>query len=206
MRILIVAACFFSFAALGLGDSPTVTLAGVGSGGVGVTTPVSGLTLSYRLEPTADIAGLTVSVDDFQGPNGSVVTPQVTLDGKAPDAPVAVKQAERPELRIAGSFVYAGDYKSNIVIRIGANRLPSIPVVVTRQWNAIAAQVQMVETARAVRVWGADATVRFTVKETAGRPLTIYEPKITQLALKQGDKKLPRRAITARDSWTRSRT
>ena len=196
MRISIATACFFACAALGLGQNPTVTLAGVGAGGVGLTTPMSIFAFSYRLEPTAPVAGLTVSVDDFQGPNGSVVTPQVTLDGQSPGAAVTVKQSDRPELRIAGTFPSAGDYKSNIVIRMGANRLPSIPVVVTRQWNAIAAQVQMVETARAVRVWGADATVRFTVKETAGRPLTIYEPKITQLALKQGDKKLTQARYT----------
>lgn len=190
MRISIIVACFFGYVALGLGDNPTVTLAGVGAAGVSLTTPVTNFAFSFRLEPSADIAALTVSVDDFQGPNGLVVTPRVTLDGKPPDAAAEVKQADRPELRIAASFPYAGDYKSNLVIRLGANRLPSIPVVVTRQWNAITAQVQMVDTARATRVLNADAAVRFTVKETGGKPLTIYEPKVTQLALKQGDKKL----------------
>jgi len=188
--IIVIATCICALVVYG-DEKPAVGLAGIGLTGVKLTTGVGRFSFSYPLEATADVTALTVAVDDFHGPNDTIVKPDFTLDGKAPNAPVDVKQSDRPVLRISGTFPYAGDYSSNIIITHGGARQASIPVVVTRQWNAIGVQIQLVDTARAEHTWpgsSASATVRFTVKESGGKPLTIYTPKVTQLALKQGDK------------------
>ena len=172
-------------------QKPSVTLAGIGATGAKLTTSSGKFSFSYPLEATADVTGLTVAVDSFHGPNDTTFPATVTLDAKPANTPVDVKQSDRPFLRIAGEFPYAGDYISNIVIRLGDERQASIPVVVTRQWNALGVQVQLVDTVRAAPAWpwlSADATVRFTVKESGGKTVTIYAPKVTQLALKRGDK------------------
>jgi hypothetical protein len=186
---LIIATCTCALMAHG-DQKPAVGLAGIGSAGVKLTTAAGQFSFSFPLEATEDVTGLTVAVDDFHGPSETIVRPEVTLDGKAPNVPVDVKQSDRPVLRIAGTFPYAGDYNGNIIITQGGARQASIPVVVTRQWNAIGVRVQLVDTAQA-ETWpgsSADATVRFTVRENAGKLLTIYTPKVTQLALKRGDK------------------
>jgi len=187
---LIIVTCLCALPAFG-DQKPVVSLAGIGTAGVKLTTAMGQFSFSYPLEAAGDVKGLTVAVDDFHGPNDSVVRPEVTLDGKPANVAIDFKQSERPLLRIAGTFPYAGDYASNIVITQGESRQASIPVVVTRQWNAIGVQVELVDTARATTVLpgsAADATIRFTVKESGGKPLTIYTPKVTELALKRGDK------------------
>src|SRR5579884_205181 len=94
----------------------TVSLPGIGANGVKLTTDVSQFAFSYPLEATGDVKSLTVAVDDFHGPNNSVVTPEVTLAGQPARTAVDVGKSDRPVLRISGTFPYAGDYTSNIVI------------------------------------------------------------------------------------------
>lgn len=190
MRLLVLATCACGLTVYGE-QGPTVGLAGIGQAGVKLTTAAGRFSFSYPLEATADVKTLTVAVDDFHGPNNSLVTPEVALDGRAANIPIDLKQSDRPVLRIAGTFPYAGEYASNIVITQGGTRQPAIPVTVTRQWNAVGVQVQLVDTARGVQGLpgsGVDVAIRFSVKESAGKPVSIYLPKLTQLALKRGDK------------------
>jgi hypothetical protein len=120
-QLIILVICTCAVVAYG-NQKPAVNLAGIGSAGVKLTTAVGRFSFSYPLEATEDVTALTVAVDDFHGPNDTIVRPEVSLDGKAPNVPVDVKQSDRPVLRIAGVFPYAGDYSSNIMITHGGAR------------------------------------------------------------------------------------
>jgi len=114
----------------------------------------------------------------------------VTVDGKRTDSKLNINQLDRPVLRVDGNFPVAGDYQSRIVIFYSGKRWPSIPLIVTRQRNAVSVEIDAVDARRATAFLTADAEIRFFVQENAGHSVSFDTPVLVDFALKEGDKTL----------------
>jgi hypothetical protein len=174
-------------------QTPTVTVVGADpQNGVKLITTSARGRFALPIEASADLAQFHATVDDFRAPDGGTVSVTATLNDQPTDTAIAVKQADRPRLGVAGIFPMAGDYKSNIVLFYGGTRQASIPFTVTRQQNAVSVQIDAVDTAATTRspFSGADVALRFVLKENAGRAVPIYQPVLVNFALKETDKTL----------------
>jgi len=154
-------------------------------------------TFRIPLEPSTDLKDVLVSVDDFVGPDGVVVQPSVTLDSLPANVPMSLKQTDRAILYVSATFATDGDYRSNVVLRHGETRAPSIPFVVTRTRNPGAVDIETVDAVAVGSRRGGSTPVRFVLQEKTGRSVTLDPPVLVNLSRKAADKTPKQASYTA---------
>lgn len=169
--------------------------------GLEFTTPVEDATfrIPLELEGGKGPIAVTIAVDDFIGPDARPIPVEATVEtapGTAVTArtPFELKQVDRPVLRIRGSFPSAGPYRSNVVLFYSETRQPSIALTVKRERNVVSVLIDQIDAVPAIAWRTADATIRFVVRENAGRNVTLDPPMLVQLSRKDGDRS-PKQAI-----------
>jgi len=161
------------------------------NGGVRFTTSVNAVSLPIYLElDQGRVAGLHVDVDNFVGPDGSLVPVTVTLNGAPPSKSIDITQQDRPQVQISATLSVSGSYKSHISLFYSDRRQKSVPITVTRQRNAVPIQIEGLNTVAITR-WFIPPrmTADFVIRETSGQATTLYLPTLVGFALKEGDKK-----------------
>jgi hypothetical protein len=169
-------------------SAQTVTLVGADAQGLKFTTDIEHATFRIPLEPDEEVAGLTVAVDDFVGPDGVVVPATVSLGDAPAQRPLALKPLDRPVLSVSAAFALKGDYRSNVVLTYAGKRAPSVPLLVTRARPVGTVEIEVGGAVDASTLRKGSAAVRFVLQETAGRPVAIDPPRLVNLALKTSDK------------------
>jgi hypothetical protein len=96
---LVARVCLLTVLSSGRLRAATVTLADADVQGLKFVTDVDAATLRIPLETDADVKELSVSVDDFVGPGGTLAPAVLTLGDAPLKGPLALKQLERPVLQ-----------------------------------------------------------------------------------------------------------
>lgn len=169
--------------------SPSIKVVDADASGL-IKLTVSETNSSFRIPleiEGADISNFFITVDDFVSVNGTRVHPRVTLDGNSAAGPFNIALNERPVLEVTASFPIAGEYKSHLVASY-SGKLKNWTLTVERKKEALTVQIDAVETVAVTKGCYGNASVRFTVRETAGQKVNLYPPALEGVALKESDK------------------
>lgn len=176
--------------------------------GIRFTTSGNSVSLPIYLElDQGKVGGLRVLVDNFVGPDGSLVPVTVTLNGAAPSTPIDVTQQDRAQVQISATLSVSGDYRSHISLFYSDKRQKSIPITITRQRNALPIQIEGLNTVATTHWFKASTvTADFIIRETSGQRASLYLPTLIGLAVKDGDKKRQAACDTVRFEVTGDKT
>jgi hypothetical protein len=158
--------------------------------GLKISTTSSDFTRAFYVESMnkLPVNDLRISVADFVGPDSQLAETRWTVDGKpGPTPAVQIPGLGSLKVDISARLVKEGPYTGSISLIYNDKRWP-VPIVVTRSRQAPTIKIQELLSIRAASLWNANPELWMTIEETGGASFALAAPKVTALALKEGDK------------------